>query len=174
MKLGSFYTVISMAVIFIVTSCASSPPLVLRVNPNLSLEENKSAIRQCIASAEKKYPRKLDYYNSDPRITPIRTSCYSSGSYASCTSSGGYEPSHAVEYDENATNAYQYFDRCMASKGFSEVSVPHCWSTDKKGTICLNQMKTANTAVYYGNTYSDGARRVYEKYYNYDFDLYEE
>jgi hypothetical protein len=165
----------------LLTACVK-PPLTTNLNPSKSLDWNESAIRSCIADADKAYPINIGYYKTSPTITPVEVSCYTVTSdtivgsrlQTNCTSSGGYTPSQIVPYEQNSSRAMLRFNQCMQRKGASLNQVPYCGSSSAiQGQMCYElAMPTWPGPVFHPGTFTgherNGWRRSYLQWNEYE------
>ncbi len=121
------------------------PDKAFPINESKPVVEMQRDYGRCADSAERKYPVRMDSYETDPSFEPITTSCTSYSGLStyttSCTSSGGYVPSKTRWYDANESNRIKYEMQCLASQGYKQKNIPYCSSKVPNGAPCWTDVE---------------------------------
>lgn len=81
----------------------------------------------CRVAAANQVPANTQINSTPGYITPVQTQCRVRGYTTQCTSYGGERlGGETYSYDANRGLRAEYFQRCLASKGYQVFSLPTC------------------------------------------------
>jgi hypothetical protein len=143
--------IISISAIVALSGCFPERPFY--INEAKSVDDMQKDYGICANEAEKRYPFKMDSYETDPSFEPIVTSCTSysgTNTYTTrCSSSGGYVPSKTEYYDANEASRLKHEQQCIEKKGYKLENIPWCSSEVPKGEFCWSNLEiTGSNNVY--------------------------
>lgn len=143
-------------------------PINAMYDPRRSIEDNENIIRSCVADAEEKYPLVVEYVESGPTYSTLRTSCTSYSNTTTCSSTGGYNGPSVSAFDANKERAKAEFQSCMVRNDMVPTSVNLCGGA-KKGDLCyeilVNGGFQRQDGPHSGRWYQDSLGVPYKRIY---------
>jgi hypothetical protein len=108
--------------VFLLSGCE---PVVheYRYKSNVSVSQKDQDYFECDLASTQVVPANSQVGTTPMYVTPRQTSCYG----YSCTTTGGQVLGGDIySYDANASLRSDYYNRCLAAKGYSVVTLPMC------------------------------------------------
>jgi hypothetical protein len=125
--------ILALSTVLLLSACE---PVVdnYRYKSNVTVSQKDKDYFECDLASAQVVPANSQVGTTPMYVTPRQTSCYG----YPCTTTGGQVLGDDVySYDANANLRSDYYNRCLAAKGYSVVTLPLCPST----TVVPEQLK---------------------------------
>lgn len=113
--------------VMLLSACVKPQMAAYIFRENTSVSKADRDHFECEVKAAQSVPTDTRISTTSSYQTPLQTTCYGSGFYTTCTTTGGQTVGgETSSYDANEGLRGEFWSRCMADKGYVEVPLAVC------------------------------------------------